>query len=159
TELGSPESRPLGFPSTGLLSIAPTGEMAVCTRCAVSLMGSRGTLAKMPLAGGAPREILESVLSADWARDGQHMAVSFAQSPDRPSRLEFPMGHVVFQASGRGWPGDPKVSAKGDLVAFADHYYRGDDGSIAIVDLQGRKKSLTPVYDTLQGLAWSPNGN
>ena len=84
------------------------------------------------------------------------MAVTVAGTVS--SRLEFPRGRVVFQASGSGWPGDPKVSPSGKLVAFADHYYSGDDGSVAVVDLQGHKRTLTRVFDSLQGLAWSPNG-
>jgi eukaryotic-like serine/threonine-protein kinase len=156
----TPESpRPLGFPSTGLLSIAPTGEMAVCTNCRVGLLlKSTGTLAQMPLAGGAPREILENVGAADWTRDGKQLAVSILRSNGNPSRLEFPIGKVLFEAAGTGWPGDPRVSSKGDLVAFADHYYYGDDGFVAVVDLQGHKKTLTRKFSSLQGLAWSPNG-
>ncbi len=158
TQPGSPESRALGFPSTGLLAMSATGEMAVSTNCRIFLTKSVGTLAEMPLGGGAPREILEQVLSADWARDGKRLAISVAEANGRPSRLEFPIGQVLLEASGTGWAGDLKISPKGDLVAFADHYYAGDDGSVAIVDLQGRKRTLTGIFTALQGLAWSPNG-
>lgn len=155
-QLGSVESRPLGLPSTGLLAVAATGEMAVLTNCDLRSMNSLGTLAEMPLSGGAPREILERAQFADWTKDGKRLAVTVAG--ETSSRLEFPRGHVLFQASGTGWPGDPRVSPNGELVAFADHYYIGNDGAVAIVDLQGRKRTLTRVFDTLQGLAWTPSG-
>jgi len=157
---GSPESsRPLGFPATGLLSIAPTGEMAVSTNCRVVWGECRGgTLAQMPLAGGAPREVLENVRSADWTPDGKQLAVTMAAANGKPSRLEFPIGKVLFQATGDGWPGDPRVSRQGDLVAFVDHSTYGDDGTVAVVDLRGRKRTLTRTFGSVGGLAWSPSG-
>src|SRR5664280_2602312 len=97
----------------------------------------------MPLAGGAPREVLENVRSADWTPDGKQLAVTMAAANAKPSRLEFPIGKVLFQATGDGWPGDPRVSRQGDLVAFVDHSTYGDDGTVAVVDLRGRKRTLT----------------
>jgi len=158
TQPGSLESRGLGFPSTGLLAMAATGVMAVSTNCRFLHTKSLGTLAVMPLGGGAPREILEEVLSADWSPDGKQLAISLSGGGGGHSRLEFPMGRVLLEATGTGWTGDLKISPKGDYVAFMDHFYAGDDGSVAVVDLEGRKKTLTGNFSTLQGLAWSPNG-
>ena len=157
---GVPESsRPLGFASTGLLSISSTGEMAVSTNCVVGTFADcRGTLAQMPLAGGAPREILENVRFADWAPDGKQFAVGIVGSNGKPNRLEFPLGRILFEAAGTGWPGNVRVSPKGDLVAFFDHDHGGNDGSVAVVDLQGRKRTLTRKFPGTGGLAWSPDG-
>jgi Tol biopolymer transport system component len=157
TQPGSTETRALGFPSTGLLAMAATGAVAVSTNCRFLHTKSVGTLAVMPLGGGAPREILEEVLSADWAPDGKRLAISVAGGSVRPNRLEFPVGRVLLEASGTAWAGDLKISPKGDLIAFIDHFYTGDDGSVAIVDLEGRKRTLTGNFTSLQGLAWSPN--
>jgi WD40 repeat protein len=45
-------------------------------------------------------------------------------------------------------------------VAFFDHPVRGDDqGFVAVVDLAGKKRTLTKHFDSLRGLAWSPSGN
>src|SRR5689334_20682351 len=65
TRIGNRESRSLDLPESKLLSISSTGEMAI-------LLGINGpaTLARVPLAGGAPREILENVSDADWSPDG-----------------------------------------------------------------------------------------
>ena len=160
TQPGRPEStRPLGFPATGLLSIARSGEMAVSCNCFVIDWGAcRGTLARMPLAGGAPREVLENVRAADWTLDGRQLAVTAATASGKPGRLEFPIGKVLFQATGTGWPGDPRISPRGDMVAFVDHFQYGNDGSIAVVDLQGRKRTLTRTFGEVGGLAWAPSG-
>ena len=158
TQPGSLETRALGLPTTGLLAMAATGAMAVSTNCNFLHTKSEGTLAVIPLGGGAPREILEHVMSADWTADGKQLAISTLPANGRPGRLEFPMGRVLLEASGLGWAGDIKISPKGDLVAFIDHFYTGDDGSVAIVDLQGHKRTLTGNFTSLQGLAWSPNG-
>src|SRR5262249_30292447 len=111
---------------------------------------------EMPLTGGAPREVLERVQFADWTKDGKQLAVAVAG--ETGSRLEFPRGHVLFRSSNDGWVGDPRVSPSGEYVSFVDHYYSGDDGSIAAVDLHRRKKTLTPIFHMLPGLAWSPSG-
>jgi len=39
-----------------------------------------------------------------------------------------------------------------------DHFQYGNDGSVAVVDLQGRKRTLTRTFGEVGGLAWSPNG-
>jgi eukaryotic-like serine/threonine-protein kinase len=58
-----------------------------------------------------------------------------------------------------GWIGHPRISPRGDLVAFADHPVQGDDsGSLATLDMAGKKKILTREWFTIQGLAWSPDG-
>jgi len=45
------------------------------------------------------------------------------------------------------------------MIAFADHPVQGDDrGSLAIVDLQGHRKTLSEEWYTIQGVAWSPDG-
>src|SRR4029078_8823202 len=44
-------------------------------------------------------------------------------------------------------------------IAFLDHDQLGDSGgSVSVVDLNGRKTTLSPDWKSLQGLAWSPSG-
>jgi len=155
---GQPEARLLGNPSTGLFAVSTKGEIAAAVDC--RFKGSwlaLGTLAQMPLNGGAPRELLESVLFADWAPDGKQLAV-VVYNPGS-ERLEFPLGHVLFEPSGTGWPGEVRVSPGGGQIAFVDHPYFGDDGSVAVLDLKGRKKTISSQFTSLQGLAWSPKGD
>jgi hypothetical protein len=87
----SPEPRSLGFKDIQLLSVSSRGELAVLTQAAY--LGHRlfdGTLARMPLVGGAPREIAEHVREADWAPDGERLAI--IRNVEGHDRLEFPMG-------------------------------------------------------------------
>jgi len=72
--------------------------------------------------------------------------------------LEYPVGKVLYETTG-GWISYPRVSPKGDYIAFIDHTNQGDDGgSVAVVDLAGKKKNLTRDWYGTGGLAWSPNG-
>ncbi len=152
----APESRSMGLSRTQLMSISNTSEMAVLLNSkAIGTWINMGTLARAPLAGGAPREVLEHVQWADWSPDGTNFLVvrDFAGM----NRLEYPIGKPLYQTG--GWIGHPRVSPKGDLIAFADHPLQGDDsGSLAIVDLAGHEKILSGEWFTIQGLAWSPDG-
>jgi eukaryotic-like serine/threonine-protein kinase len=73
------------------------------------------------------------------------------------NRLEYPPGKVLYETG--GWIGHVRVSPKGDFIAFLDHPIQGDDsGSVAVVDLSGKKKTLSEGWYSSQGLAWSPDG-
>jgi serine/threonine protein kinase/Tol biopolymer transport system component len=154
---GMVESRSLGLGRAELLSISTKGEMAVSLGShPVGTWINVGTLARAPLAGGAPRPVLEDVEWADWAPDGANLAV--VRHVGGRDRLEFPIGKVLYETSG-GWISYPRVSPKGDSVAFMDHPNQGDDGgSVALVDLSGHKKDLTREWYGTQGLAWTPDG-
>ncbi len=72
----APEARSMGLSRTQLMSVSSTSEMAVLLNAhAVGTWVTMGTLARAPLVGGAPREILEHVQWADWAPDGSSLAV------------------------------------------------------------------------------------
>ena len=66
TRQGSPESRVIGPERSRLVSISRSGEMAL-------IIGgdNRGTLARAPLAGGAPRELLANRLDSEWLQTGR----------------------------------------------------------------------------------------
>src|SRR5262249_4135116 len=66
---GTPESSSLALPSANLLAISDAGEMAVQLEPKVAVTGFAlfGTLARAPLSGGAPKEVLADVSYADWA--------------------------------------------------------------------------------------------
>jgi len=152
----APESRSMGLSHTQLMSVSATAEMAVLLNSkAVGAWVSMGTLARAPLSGGAPREVLEQVQWADWSPDGNSQAV--VRDVGGRNRLEYPIGKPLYQTG--GWVGHPRVSPKGDYIAFADHPLQGDDsGSLAIVDMAGNRKLLSAQWFTIQGLAWAPNG-
>jgi eukaryotic-like serine/threonine-protein kinase len=157
TRPDSPESRPFGLSKAEVLSMSREGEMAVLLNSHnVDPYINVGTLARVPLGGGAPREVLENVQWADWSPDGTNFAV--VREFGGLSRLEYPIGKVLYRTG--GWLSHPRVSPKGDVVAFIEHPVRRDDaGSIAVVDLSGKEKILSTGWETAWGLGWSPNGN
>ena len=152
----APESRSMGLPRTQLLSVSTNGEMAVLLNShALGSWVTVGTLARAPLIGGSPREIIENVQWADWTPDGFNLAV--VRDSGGMNRLEFPPGKVLYQTA--GWIGHPRLSPKGERIGFIEHPIQGDDGgSVAVVDLAGNRKNLSGPWYTVQGLAWSPDG-
>jgi len=151
-----PEPKPLGPPGMQLLAVSSKGELAV-------LIGPKyvwyrlftGTLARMPLDGGAPREIQEGVRQADWSPDGSQLAI--IREVGGKDRLEYPIGKVLREVS--GYMSDVRVSPQGDRIAYFEHPRKWDDrGSVNIVDLAGNNFVLSEGYWSERGLAWSPNG-
>jgi dipeptidyl aminopeptidase/acylaminoacyl peptidase len=158
TRFGTPESRPAGVPGAEILAISSAGEMAVLLRSQQSKSQVfTGTLARMPLGGGAPREILENIQWADWSPDGTQLAI--VRDVNGRNRLEYPAGRVLYETG--GWVSHPRISRKGDLIAFIDHSIPGDSiGSVALVDMNGKKRTLSQTYGGgAVGLAWSPGGD
>jgi len=112
-------------------------------------------LARAPVAGGAPREILEQVRAADWGPDGTPAVIHYVNGR---SRLEYPVGKVLYETG--GWISHMRVSPAGDRIAFMLHPGWPDDrGFVAMVDLIGNEKDLTQEWEGEEGLAWSPKGD
>jgi eukaryotic-like serine/threonine-protein kinase len=153
----SPDSLPLELPSANLLSISPSGEMAIAIGCKSNHPGvCAGTLAKAALTGGSPRDVAEGVQEADWAPDGTTLMV--VRDVGGKSRLEFPMGKVLYETSGH--ISYARLSPKGDRIAFLDHAFPLDDaGTVAVIDLAGKKTTLTAKWASEGGLAWSSTGD
>ena len=139
-----------------LFGLSRSGELAVGVGPSVEDFLVRGTLARLNLGGGAPRELLEDVTAADWSPDGRLAAV---RSAGGRTRLEFPIGTVVYETA--GWISSPRFAPAGDAIAFHEHPLHGDDrGWPALVDLRsGTKRNLASEFDSLSGLAWRPGGS
>jgi len=157
TRSGSPESRPLGLRSAEILSVSGSGEMALLLDAHYTLGWMRsGTLARAPLAGGVPRQVLQDVQDADWAPDGRSLAV--ARRVGGRYRLEYPTGKVLYETG--TWISSPRIARDGRRIAFLDHPSLGDDrGRVAVTDLSGKVTFLTEPYASTASLAWSPAGN
>jgi Tol biopolymer transport system component len=153
----SPESRPLGVREAELLSISKKGEMAVITGIkpfGSSAEGYMGTLARIPLEGGAPREVVSYVQGAEWSSDGKELAVTREVNGARV--LEYPLGHALYQSGGFIYK--PRLSPQADCVAVLD-ISRIADNSVMIVDLAGHAKTVSSGWTDLTGLAWTPDGH
>ena len=113
------------------------------------------------MSGGAAREVLDQVQDADWAADGENMAVVRYLPESQHWRLEYPIGKVLFD--GTNWISHPKISADGKWVAFADHENAAgdDEGSVAVIGASGgdKEKILSTGWSSLEGILWSPGGD
>src|SRR5580698_4085669 len=149
-------TRSLGLPDTQLLAISSSGEMAVLQPVNdIFLLTGRGTLGQLPLTGGSPRQLAENIDWADWSSDGGALAA--VRNVNGKQRLEFPLGHVLYETS--GWISHPRISPKRDQVAFLDHpIYPDDKGVVSIVDLEGHKRVVSADWGSVEGLAWSADG-
>jgi serine/threonine protein kinase/Tol biopolymer transport system component len=156
TRVESPGALRLALPDGIVEGISGTGEMLLLHDMHFSTGYARaGTLAQAPLSGGTPRDLLEDVGAADWSWDGTSLAV--VRAAGWRYRLEFPAGKTLYETS--GWISHPRVSPRGDVVAFLDHPLFGDDrGSVAVIDRAGRRRTLSDGWESAQGLAWSPSG-
>jgi Tol biopolymer transport system component len=152
--LGSYEARPLALPDTRLFSISPSSEVAFM-RGRQSVTRAFGTLARVPLAGGVPRELLEHVAAADWMADGSQLAV-IRSAPDAPGKVqvEFPVGRKIYESSSS--LSSLRISPDGTRIAFMEGNFAK---SIVVVDGDGRATALTDGWSPALGLAWSPAGD
>ena len=150
---GTREARDLGLPPANILSVSPQSEMAL-------LLGSGepntyGTLASVPLSGGAPREILENVAFGDWRPDGKSLAV--VRSVEGHHRVEYPIGTVLYQTDSLRPPLYVHVSPQGDAVAFFDYSEVGDY-SLNVIAPPRPRQVLSRGWRTAAGMGWSPGG-
>ena len=153
----SVSARPLDFGAAHLLALSRNNELAL------AMGGNHGsgldfvgaTLARAPLAGGSPREILGDVRWADWSPQGDLAVVHHVLGH---SRLEFPVGKVLYETT--GWIGNIRFSPDGSEIACLDHPALYDDrGSVIVVDLRGQRKVLSSGWESEDGLAWNPQGD
>ena len=141
----------MGLPPARLLSVSSSAELAILlTKPGDVGFPVEGTLARVSLSGGVPRQVLDDVENADWSPDGKELAV--VRRVGDQSQLEYPLGKVL-------WPEVPesadhwvRVSPRGDKVAYLA------DRELTIVDRSGARRSIA-IEPRANGLAWSPGGD
>ena len=150
-----PESRPLDLPDGNVLAISRSGEAAVALGAHNEGVITYGTLARVPIAGGAPRQIVEGVKFADWSPDGADLAI--VRRVNGGDQLEFPIGKIlVAPAAGEGSGlGFARISPDGTRVAFVRYRTPGSlIGKVAMVDRSGIITPLSTEYVNIHGLTW-----
>jgi serine/threonine protein kinase/Tol biopolymer transport system component len=140
-----------------LLDASAKGEIAFLREVTHAHTNVRndGTLARMEVTGGGARTIAEHVSWAAWDPAGEELAVARAEGGGYV--LEY-RGKRLFQTE--GGIGPTRFSPRGDLIAFIR--LGGPDGAygdVAVVDLDGQVRALSPPHLLLAGLAWSPAGD
>jgi hypothetical protein len=151
----SSESSALALPPGAPLAVSSSGELALALGNHARGIMTYGTLARVPLSGGAPRELLENVKYADWSPDGGELAI-VRQVGDH-DELEFPAGATVArpEAAGGGFS-FVRVSPRGDAVAAFELTARNSlFGRVVVVDRAGAKRALSATYSNVFGLAWA----
>jgi eukaryotic-like serine/threonine-protein kinase len=117
----------------------------------------RGTLALVPLSGGAPRPLLENVGAASWAPDGENLAA--VVSGGGGARLEYPIGNVVYRTAGFIY--DMRLSPDGEVIAVEETRpvtYQGGSGWIGLIDRNGKRTTVYDGWVRNCGVAWLPGG-
>jgi tRNA A-37 threonylcarbamoyl transferase component Bud32 len=143
TRVESPESRPLGITGQDLLSVSPSGELAIQQQTSLAM-------AVVSLGGGAPRPLLEKVVSADWTPDGKQLAVIRGNQ-----HLELPPGKLLYES--KRDIAFVRVSPSGRYVAFVE--FEPSGFTVVVMDRQGRKVLTTKPSGWILALAWAPKGD
>ena len=145
----SPEARDFGI-DADIVAVAPSGDMAVL----LEETPLSGILARLPFAGGTPRPIVDGVpyASADWSRDGKELAI--VRFGDKASKLEFPIGRVLLEASGLK---APRFNPDGDRIAL---FQAETKDSVMVINASGGSAKLLATGFQLPGGApcWTPDG-
>ena len=157
SEPGQSEPTSLGQKGASLLSVSSGGELALQLRPRFWNASLSGTLARSPISGGAPREIADNVIDADWTADGR-LAV-LRDTPDLGSQIELPEGNVVYKGKTHIWR--MRVSPDGKQFAVVEAVGSGASNtinSLCVADLNGKRRVVAALASD-DGIAWSKRGN
>ena len=146
--------RRIGPLGTHLLSVSPSGELAVLVDAEYRHHRVfSGTLARMNL-DGAPRPLVDNVSDADWGPDG---GMAIVRRVGGMHRLEYPIDTVLYETS--GYVSDIRISPDGTRVAFLDHQWvRDDRGRLKTVDASRQVTTLSEEFWAIEGVVWAPDG-
>ncbi len=155
--LDTVQSQPMGLENAQVAAVS-SGEMAVLLHFSTNTWVSAAhTLARVPLSGGRPREVLEDVKSADYAPGTTSLAVSHWVK--EKCLIEFPIGKVLYASEGEIT--NLRFSPAGNGLVFVESKVQnagGTAGNVVFVDLKGNRRQLTPVWESVRGLAWRSDG-
>ena len=148
---GASESRPLAMPDSDVLAISKGSELAILLRR--DRLTNLGTLARVPLAGGTPREVAENVLQADWSPDGDSLAIIRQNGIN--TRVEYPIGTLKYETPSQ--IRHVRVSPDGTRLAILE-LSRGA-ANVAIIDGNKQPETIARGWERgATGMAWSPDG-
>ena len=152
-----PASGTIDYRGAGDVLATRAGEIAL-SKDRRFILGERfvGTLARAPIGGGSPKEVAYKVEDADWDPPGKQLAIAHSVGDD--VQIEYPIGTVLYK-----FPGSIRFlrfSPDGLRLAFVqDSTNRGVSGQVAVIDLKGAVTKLTDQWESVRGLAWSPDGD
>jgi serine/threonine protein kinase/WD40 repeat protein len=148
----APEARPVSLANADLLAVSKSSELAILLR--KDRLSGLGTLARVPVAGGTPREVADQVLQADWTPDGNDLAI--IRFDKGKFRVESPISSVLYETPHQ--IREIRISPDGRRIAFFEPH--GD--KIDLVVLEKASHNSAPVArgwsHGANGLSWTPNG-
>jgi serine/threonine protein kinase len=148
-----PESFKLDLPDAGLEAVSSSSELLIMLGRHLGQFWETGTLARVPIGGGAPRPLLNDALGADWGPDD---SIATIRRVNNRYRLEYPEGHVLYESA--DGLNSPRVSRNGDQVAF--WALEGGHNAVDVVSRKGVKRTLSGGWDGVgRYLVWSPSGD
>ena len=153
--LDGPESTALALPSADLMAVSSAGELLISLerRFIGNVYFSTGRLARAPMMGGAARELLDDVHEADWAPDGERLAV--LRRVGSHMRLEYPIDTVRHTTD--SWLAFIRVSPDGERVAFFEVWTSGMK-TLRVLEPDGSTRVLAELRHWPGGLVWTPDG-
>src|SRR5947199_115239 len=108
---------------------------------------TEATLARVPISGGTPHPIAESVVSADWSPDGNDFAI--ARMSGRQCVLEYPLGKTLYSTD--GWIDNVRISPDGERLAFELHGSEGDSaGDVVFITRSGKLTRVATGFGNLR---------
>jgi hypothetical protein len=153
-----PDARDFSLQHARILSISSAGDMAVLfgPQNITHTFGERGerTLARIPIAGRARRDLYTDVVDADWIPGTDTLAVIRDPGGDGRWTVEFPAGNVVHEADA-AW--SLRVSPDGRRVAFFEgpaQFESPPTGMITVIERSGDKETISKNWAGT-GLAWA----
>jgi len=147
---GATEARPLGMRDSDVLAISRSSELAILLRR--DRLTNLGTLARVPLAGGTPREVAENVMQADWSPDGE---LAIVRQNGTSSRVEFPIGTLRYETPHQ--VRHVRVAPDGKRLAILE-FSRGE-AEIAVIEPGKQPVAIARGWTRgATGIAWHPDG-
>ena len=146
----------LGITNARLLAVSPRGELAVALapRTITSLL-TMGNLARTFGDNGAPKPEIENVGAADFPPQGSGLAIVRWLPGDKVCQLEYPIGKTLYRQNAIN---DLRFSHSGKYLAFIAHENPYDDrGTIVVLRSTGEKVIESEIFESAEGLAWSPS--
>jgi hypothetical protein len=155
TRANALESVPLPLAAADLLAMSPSGDIAISLGRNPSPWAGYGTLAQTSMLAAAPRQLLETVSTAEWTPDGSHLIA--VRRVDGRDQIEWPIGKPILRTT--GYYDHLRISRDGKTIAFLEHPLFGDNrGNVAVSDAAGTSRTLVTDWAGIEGLAWSPDG-
>jgi hypothetical protein len=145
---GTRDSRSLLHVDGDVAFFPSTGDVAVLDRAAAF---SSGVLARMSLAGGPAKALLDGVVWADGHPGSA--TTTLVRTVKGRTQLELPQGHTVAEAAHIVYP---RLSPDESRVAFLEQL-ENDSGNLIVVDRDGKRVVASNGWNSIEGLGWRSN--